>query len=55
MKEKQFWPGSHLGWPILSSTPWGEGEGGTPLYIGKQEVGTYILASVDFFMKFYSS
>ncbi len=37
----QFQAVSRLGWPILSSAPWGEG-GGIPLCIGKKEVGTYI-------------
>jgi hypothetical protein len=34
------WPGSRAERPILSSAP--RGGGGPPLYIGKQEVGTYI-------------
>jgi hypothetical protein len=37
----QYWPGSHLGRPVLSSAPRGGG-GGPPLCIYKQEVGTYI-------------
>jgi hypothetical protein len=38
--KKQYWPGSRLGRPILSSAPLRGG--GAPLCIGKQEVGTYI-------------